>query len=358
MNAKHICFLVSMAIAAALGNSSAEAGPQHQCTKYAKDAIQQIQKNYDENCGFSGPRWANNEAAHHFWCIQPGTTIGMISGEDQARKNDLSVCMANAQNTGSAPRPATALTAQQCENYKNAMSKFAKENIKMKCGYTGGRFDDNPTGHYNWCYEPSNTKAIVGAEMESAEKAIAQCQAKIDTNAKYEEIKQKDCLAYAQEAVKLDAEIRDVCPSSDAWPQEVNAHVEWCMNSNIGNANFRNTRRSVEILTCKSDKKAAATITFPHSGRKHDRVRGFLPVDVCPHSFPKSAEGLIECGANIADAFCNFKGYAKAIDSPKKNYNNGSNMDGDLPTTWWMGSDSFCTGKCTGFEYITCKGKI
>ena len=113
------------------------------------------------------------------------------------------------------------------------------------------------------------------------------------------------------------------------------------------------------------------TKTFPDSGKVSARRKTRLPVDVCLRKFNRDNSWFLglgggvtdapfghECGKNVASAFCISKGYVEAIDAPVKVYDNGSDMDGTLASTYWIGSKKACHGKCAGFRYITCKGKL
>ena len=118
--------------------------------------------------------------------------------------------------------------------------------------------------------------------------------------------------------------------------------------------------------------KLAQTRTFADSGKVGARRKRPLPVDVCLREFNRDNSWFLglggggvtdppfghECGRNVATAFCITKGYVEAIDAPTKVYDNGRDMDGRRASTYWIGSKKACHGKCAGFKYITCKGKL
>ena len=61
------------------------------CDYYASRAVRQFRANEAMACGFSGPRWQANLAAHKNWCLN--VTYAAINQEDQARRNSLLLCV-------------------------------------------------------------------------------------------------------------------------------------------------------------------------------------------------------------------------------------------------------------------------
>lgn len=203
---------------------------------------------------------------------------------------------------------------------------------------------------------------------------LQQCKDKFAGKAKNHRTKEKQCLAHARETQKIRGELNQKCPAKGELPRSLKEDVDHCMQKGgASNVRIENMVRSGKVASCGVEEKQAKlklTKKFPHSGKKAVRTRKWLPVDVCLRKYYKDNSwvfglggGITDvppswgCGKSVADAFCITKGYLHAIKHPVKTYDRGSNMDGDLPSTYWIGSKKACTGKCAGFSSITCKGK-
>lgn len=248
--------------------------------------------------------------------------------------------------------PAKADTNLNCDAYAAAATKQAKENVQRGCKFKGSLWSLDYNGHKNWCLSPGVKMANLTWGDKERARLLQQCKDKSQAKFDRFRVKQKFCLKYAHKAKTLRAGINKHCETKE-WPASLKQDVDFCMKSGGAHAASTNTKRQLKINACK---KEAAVKTFYHSGVK--RNRKWLPVDVCTHGVRESEVGLTNaCGKYVADKFCKSKGYKVAIKFPKKNYDGGSNMDGKQPATWWIGSQKPCTGKCTGFSSITCKGK-
>jgi hypothetical protein len=78
----------ALAIGAVLGAAAlapaALAQAQGNCEWYANLALQQQKLNLDRACGFTGPSWSTNRAAHLNWCA----TVAPEVWKDQAKQRD------------------------------------------------------------------------------------------------------------------------------------------------------------------------------------------------------------------------------------------------------------------------------
>jgi len=68
--------------AAVAGNALAQA--QSNCEWYANLALQQQKINLDRACGFTGPAWSTNRAAHLSWCVSVAPEVW----KEQAKQRD------------------------------------------------------------------------------------------------------------------------------------------------------------------------------------------------------------------------------------------------------------------------------
>ncbi len=262
-----------------------------------------------------------------------------------------------------------------CNAYANSVINQAKKSIGLGCGFSGPVWSTDYNFHFNWCNQNTTQIHHLGEQENIRAAQMQQCLANVKTKDQQHRKKEKGCLAYAKKAVELDAEIRNACPSNSAWPQNLKAHVDLCMKKGGAQyARIENVKRTGIIAGCKHDEQKARfaqTRTFPNSGKVSARRKRALPVDVCLRKFNRDNSWFLglgggitdvplghECGKSVATAFCITKGYVEAVDAPTKVYDNGRDMDGRLASTYWIGSKKACHGKCAGFRYITCKGKL
>jgi len=85
------------------------------CYNYAKLAVQQYNKNIQQNCGFKGLRWSDNKKGQQEWCKSTSKTIAQK--EIEARQNLLKRCsikLANKKLISSIPL--------ECRSNKNNQS--------------------------------------------------------------------------------------------------------------------------------------------------------------------------------------------------------------------------------------------
>jgi len=252
--------------------------------------------------------------------------------------------------------PVRADTNLNCQAYASAAIKQAKENIQRGCNYKGSLWSMDFNGHKNWCLSPGVKMANLTWGDKERARLLQSCKSKQNVKFNNFRKKQKLCLAYAKKAQKLRGQLNKVCKNSGEWPVTLKADVDWCMSKSIGAAKLKNTLRGNKITQCKLNSRQKV---FLKPGTKLNRI--FLPIDGCNRpgnssKFPESLYGKQLCGKKNADLFCQKRGYAKAILYKTKNFYNGSNMDGEKPTTWWQSLNKPCRGRCTGFTKIVCKG--
>lgn len=75
------------------------------CRSYADAAANAARTNIDRRCGFSGPRWTTDTAAHFGWCMKVGS--GAAAKEASARQAELSSCKREFPNATIPPPKAS-----------------------------------------------------------------------------------------------------------------------------------------------------------------------------------------------------------------------------------------------------------
>ena len=118
---------------------------QASCNEYAEDAVKQNAINERQNCGYKGPRWSDNRAAHFGWCmIFPKQT----RQEAKARSEELEACRDNRRNDRRREREGR---RANCDTYAKIAVVQADANKKYDCGNRGGEWDDREREHFRWC---------------------------------------------------------------------------------------------------------------------------------------------------------------------------------------------------------------
>lgn len=60
------------------------------CDWYVKTSLEQQQRNVKMRCGFKGPQWSSDKAAHANWCASVGPAASRTAA--QKRQQQLNSC--------------------------------------------------------------------------------------------------------------------------------------------------------------------------------------------------------------------------------------------------------------------------
>ena len=63
------------------------------CDWYVKTALEQQQRNLMDKCGFTGPEWTTDKAAHLNWCMSVGPDVS----SDAARNREAALAQCAAK---------------------------------------------------------------------------------------------------------------------------------------------------------------------------------------------------------------------------------------------------------------------
>ncbi len=329
-----IRFSFSTALLLGLFITPVQADPNLNCGVYASEAIKEINEANALGCGFSGGRWTTDYNAHLNWCKTPGVTILHIGGEDQARLAQLEHCRENKQAQNA-----------QCDTYAAMMVGYAKENLTLGCGLTGGRFSGNYTGHLNWCMK-GQSPANLENEISIAQQAIAQCQGssiartRCDIfqagNLKTWTDRYNEACAGTEEGfnLRIPSSYKQLCvdnQATDAW-----------MNQQVSDL-------KAGIAACNA-KTEEGTFVEP-------RHFGFL-VDACWDNL-----GLF-CDEFTAESYCRFQGFSEMtgylIESTSKTLHLSclKEYPRDKPNqTITITRDCRCEGDCGYLAFVGCTGR-
>lgn len=350
-------------VLSAVAMVSAQADPNLNCDAYAKAAVAEQQQNLQLGCGLTGLPWQDNYQVHFNWCQSPGIGIMDISGADQFRLGALAQCK-QAKNQ-SAARPANAPTERACNNYRDLMIGLSKENTQLKCGYTDSRFDNNPQGHFNWCWNGPTHKQVEAA-YEYTQQLIDQCKAKNKGAAA--------CGFFAVAMGPLYGQYNEACAGrrpdyvlTTNSPEQDKARCQ----ANGGDATWINNtvaEMQGKIDSCNSN----ATFVLPKEKyRARGRGNTWLYFDVCNMKDKwRPGDGALfglRCHQAQADFLCKQNGYGNGVAGGRgvgfdftSNDQSASDfgVSADGASTWWPeeGNGRPCYGNCAHFTKIVCKG--
>lgn len=133
------------------------------CEEYTLTALAQARQSRERGCGFAGPRWDSDDAAHRAWC--GGQPTAVLESETRARTGDLERCLAGRE---------TAVGADaRCTLYAATATHQASLNRTWACGGTGPRWSDDYLLHYRWCTAQRGDEP--DREARAREQLLAQC---------------------------------------------------------------------------------------------------------------------------------------------------------------------------------------
>ena len=90
MHIFNLFLLITLFFSATASAKTSSNGDQAYCSQYAQTAVSQYQQNLQQQCGFTGLRWSNNEAGQMQWCLTVRRAI--TAKENQARQQALEHC--------------------------------------------------------------------------------------------------------------------------------------------------------------------------------------------------------------------------------------------------------------------------
>ena len=241
----------SIVLFVAIPAGEAGAGDPAQCTQYAQKAVEQGQQAVAAGCNFSGPRWQASYQQHYDWCLAVPPEAANF--ETQARETELAKCTQGGETMAplqpgtlqpAQPLPPGELqtTKQACADYAKAAVAQVAENVKLGCGFSGGRWSSDYQTHYNWCL---GAGAQAAAESKARQAELAACQ------------RQKTCTAYAQTAVAQQAKnLSEKCGlSGPAWNSSFDYHYKWCLaGGNVTQTAGQTKARDNQLAQCGQNK--------------------------------------------------------------------------------------------------------
>lgn len=139
------------------------------CRTYALDAVDANKEAAALGCGFKPPVWSNNHQNHYDWCMHGDNPL-RAGRETKARAAKLASC----KGAQAAPRAGSNLA---CDLYANEALKLAAKASALGCGFSGPRWIQSYTVHYNFCVGGANP-VILLAEAAARNSQYKACKAK------------------------------------------------------------------------------------------------------------------------------------------------------------------------------------
>jgi hypothetical protein len=162
--------MAAIFFAAALAASipASAQGRDERCREYARDAVEQAERNERNRCGYSGPRWSNDRTGHFAWCM---LFPRQAEDENRARADDLRKCGGGGDRRGGGGGREG--KRANCDTYSSIAAVQADANDKYKCGYRGGEWSNDKRGHFQWCM--TNKREFALDEMRYRSQELQKC---------------------------------------------------------------------------------------------------------------------------------------------------------------------------------------
>ena len=144
------------------------------------------------------------------------------------------------------PRPPSGTNARSfCVQYAESAQSHQQQNIGLKCGYVGSRWQANYDDHYNWCMHTA--ASVVNSETKIREAHLKQCRGKSNKNAA------SLCDSYARLAQSQQQDnLRFGCGyKGERWQAHYDNHYNWCMHANIIAVINETKARERQLQACR-----------------------------------------------------------------------------------------------------------
>jgi hypothetical protein len=149
-------------------------------------------------CKKRGFKYASTQYSSHCFCGNSYGRYGISKKCDyKCTGNKGEVCggyWANSVYTTGATGSPAGNSHEFCQAYANQAVSQNAQNVKLRCGFTGGRWQSDFQRHYNWCRKaPAGN---VNGESRARSAGLDKCQARVDAANK-----NQFCTNYANTAI-------------------------------------------------------------------------------------------------------------------------------------------------------------
>ncbi len=127
----------------------ADRGEEDRCSRLAKHAVVQNDKNLARGCGFRGRLWSSSYSRLFDRCIRRGADH--FRRLERKRRNALAQCRRGGSSTNGPG-------SRRCREFADMMVSFGRSNKKNDCGFEGSTWSSDYDRHYNRCRRNRNQR--------------------------------------------------------------------------------------------------------------------------------------------------------------------------------------------------------
>ncbi len=223
--------LILFALLALLMPAGARAESDAVCNSYASTAVAQFRENRALSCGLSDGRWSEDFQAHFNWCKT--APMAWLTSEQTNRANRLRFCRREPVAIG-------------CNEYAINANGSQQSNLSGRCGFTGGRWQNNFDAHYNWCLSVPADAANHESNIRFAMLGVCQGDEPF-----------RRCDGYARQAVAQanEAQQRGCLFGGQPpgrWSAVYEDHLAWCIGVDAGFAASEASQREGPLSQCRT----------------------------------------------------------------------------------------------------------
>ncbi len=123
------------------------------CDTYVKEAVAKARGMRSFGCGYdlNDLRWTTDRKSHAQWCR--ASPEDAVAKETAYRRGEMKLC-------------------QSCRAYAEIAAEAAAESDKLKCGFSGTRWNVHPDTHFSWCMALRDNESAAGFDVAATYKSI------------------------------------------------------------------------------------------------------------------------------------------------------------------------------------------
>ena len=135
-------------------------------------------------------------------------------------------------------------TKRFCAEYAKAAQSHQEQNVGLKCGFVGGRWQPSYDNHFNWCM--SAAARSVASETDIRLRHLEQCRGLSKKNTA------TFCDRYARQAQAQQEDNRklDCGFTGGRWQPNRNAHYNWCKRTPFETVDSETKARARQLEAC------------------------------------------------------------------------------------------------------------
>ncbi len=158
-----------------------------------------------------------------------------------------SCCISGVKAAVPPPPPEEDLDEARCNTYANEAIRANRQNNDERCGFTGTRWSNNRSGHFQWCMD--NPESASRRESRARSEELRSCR-----EASPEEDSVEACRTYSESAIRAFNESERLeCGFSGArWTGSRRAHTDWCLSATPDQRAAEQRARDRDLQRCRA----------------------------------------------------------------------------------------------------------